>query len=161
MWYALYRASGSIMVSATALNGVSKQDIMESKGFQQSDGQVSGRKAGTETFFGICPELTEVCKRKLAAVCAGKKPKDIEFKQEQGSWIAATARFVIEEKIKMHETDPKKYTKPSEKTYKASKLELEIFSSGATLARTGWKISDALLMKNAIGLSKKRKAEAV
>ena len=82
MWYALFRASGGTIDSATSLNGVLKQDIINSKGVVQSGG-VSGRKVGTEDFSGICPELTEVCKRKLGNICGmGKKPKDAEFKQD-------------------------------------------------------------------------------
>ena len=43
----------------------------------------------------------------------------------------------------------------------ASKVGLEIFSSGAlAYARNWWKSSNALPIKNAAGLSKKRKAEA-
>ena len=54
-----------------------------------------------------------------------------------------------------------KYAKPSGETYKASKVGLEIFSSGAlAYARNWWKSSNALPIKNAAGLSKKRKAEA-
>ena len=75
VWYALFRASGGTIDSATSLNGVLKQDIINSKGAIQLGG-VPGRKVGIEDFSGICPELTEVCKRKLAAVCAeGTKPK--------------------------------------------------------------------------------------
>ena len=157
MWYALFRASGSTIDSATSLNGVLKQDIINSKGVKQSGG-VPGRNLGghQEDFSGICPELTEVCKRKLGNICGmGRKPKDVEFKQDYGSWIATTAWMVIEEKIKLHAADPKKQAKPSPKTYKASALGLESFSSGAIgYARNWWKSGDARQIKEAAGLSR-------
>ena len=91
----------------------------------------------------------------------GQKPKDVEFKQDYGSWIATTAWMVIEEKIKLHAADPKKQAKPSPKTYKASALGLESFSSGAIgYARNWWKRGGALKIKEAAGLSRKRKAGA-
>ena len=55
-----------------------------------------------------------------------------------------------------------KYAKPSDETYKASKLGLEIFLTGAlSYARNWWKSTNALPIKNAAGLSKKRKAGTV
>ena len=55
-----------------------------------------------------------------------------------------------------------KYAKPSDETYKASKLGLKIFSSGTlAYARNWWKSTNALPIKNAAGLSKKRKAGTV
>ena len=50
MWYALFRADGSTVDSATSLNGVSKQGIIDNKGFLQlhSDGKVSAAKSSVQ-----------------------------------------------------------------------------------------------------------------
>ena len=50
VWYALFRASGNTVDSATSLNGVSKQDIIDNKGFLQlhSDGKVSAAKSSVQ-----------------------------------------------------------------------------------------------------------------
>ena len=50
VWYALFRADGSTVESATSLNGASKQGIIDNKGFLQlhSDGKVSAAKSSVQ-----------------------------------------------------------------------------------------------------------------